>query len=91
MSTEPNAREFVTANQVMARYGNVSHMWILRKQRDEAFPSAVRFGGGLRFFRLTDLIARNAKGLRERQRPSGASGQGPESDIRALRVCAKPK
>src|SRR5262249_26768682 len=56
MSAEPSTSEFLTANQVMARYGNVSHMWIVRKQRDDAFPSAVRFGGRLRFFRLSELV-----------------------------------
>jgi len=57
MKPESTNLEFLTANQVMARYGNVSHMWIVRKQRDEAFPSAVRFGGRLRFFRLSELVA----------------------------------
>jgi predicted DNA-binding transcriptional regulator AlpA len=56
MSTESASSEFLTASQVAARYGGVSHMWIRRKQRDESFPAAVRFGGRLRFFRLTDLV-----------------------------------
>jgi predicted DNA-binding transcriptional regulator AlpA len=56
MTTEPSSSEFLTASRVAARYGNVSHMWVRRKQRHEGFPAAVRFGGRLRFFRLSDLL-----------------------------------
>lgn len=47
--------EFIAAAQVMARYGGVSHMWLRRKQQKEGFPSPVRFGGRLRFWKVSDL------------------------------------
>lgn len=47
--------EFLSAAQARARYGNVSHMWLVRKMRDEGFPACVRFGGRLRFWRVSDL------------------------------------
>jgi predicted DNA-binding transcriptional regulator AlpA len=67
MTTDPSYSEFLTASQVMSRYGNVSHMWLIRKQRSEGFPAAVRFGGRLRFFRLSDLLQW------ERQKIAGAT------------------
>ena len=47
---------FLTARQVRARYGGVSHLWIFRKQRDHGFPMhATRFGGQRRHWLLSDL------------------------------------
>lgn len=46
---------YLTAAAVRARYGNVSHMWLVRKIRDDGFPPPVRFGGRLRFFKLSEL------------------------------------
>jgi hypothetical protein len=45
---------FLKARQVRARYGDCSHMWIERRQKDAGFP-APTFFGGLRFWRLSDL------------------------------------
>ena len=45
---------FLKARQVRARYGDVSHMWLARRQKDAGFPSPVFFGG-IRFWKLSDL------------------------------------
>ena len=45
---------FLKAKQVRARYGDCSHMWIERRQKDAGFPVPTFFGG-LRFWRLRDL------------------------------------
>jgi predicted DNA-binding transcriptional regulator AlpA len=45
---------FLKARQVRARYGDCSHMWIERRQKDAGFP-APTFFGGLRLWRLSDL------------------------------------
>jgi predicted DNA-binding transcriptional regulator AlpA len=45
---------FLKAKQVRARYGDCSHMWIERRQKDAGFPVPTFFGG-LRFWRLSDL------------------------------------
>lgn len=52
------AAKYLTAAQVRARYGGVSHMWLFRKQRDAGFPAhATRFGGQRRAWRESDLDA----------------------------------
>jgi hypothetical protein len=45
---------FLKARQVRARYGDVSHMWLVRRQKDAGFPSPLFFGG-IRFWKLSDL------------------------------------
>ena len=45
---------FLKARQVRARYGDVSHMWLVRRKRDAGFPSTTIFGG-IRFWKLSDL------------------------------------
>jgi len=45
---------FLKARQVRARYGDVSHMWLVRRQKDAGFPSPIFFGG-IRFWKLRDL------------------------------------
>jgi len=45
---------FLKARQVRARYGGVSHMWLVRRQNDAGFPSPTTFGG-IRFWKLSDL------------------------------------
>jgi hypothetical protein len=45
---------FLKARQVRARYGDVSHMWLARRQKDAGFPSPTTFGG-IRFWKLSDL------------------------------------
>ena len=51
--------------QVRARYGGVSLMWIFRKTRDDGFPAPIRFGDkSRRYWRLSDLIEWEARILR---------------------------
>jgi predicted DNA-binding transcriptional regulator AlpA len=45
---------FLRARQVQTRYGGVSHMWLVRRQKDGGFPSPIFFGG-IRFWKLSDL------------------------------------
>jgi hypothetical protein len=45
---------FLKARQVRARYGDVSHMWLVRRQKDAGFPSPTFFGG-IRFWKLSEL------------------------------------
>ena len=51
---QSNDSEFLTAAQLMARYGGVSHMWIRRRQAADGFPKPVYFGR-LRFWRRADI------------------------------------
>lgn len=49
--------EFISANQLRARYGGRSHMWVERKLKDDpAFPRPTYFGR-LRFWNLPELEA----------------------------------
>jgi hypothetical protein len=45
---------FLRARQVRARYGDVSHMWLVRRQKDAGFPPPT-FLGGIRFWKISDL------------------------------------
>jgi hypothetical protein len=45
---------FLKARQVRARYGDVSHMWLVRRQRDAGFPSPTILGG-IRFWNVSEL------------------------------------
>ena len=45
---------YLKARQVRSRYGDVSHMWLVRRQKDAGFPSPTIFGG-IRFWKLSDL------------------------------------
>ena len=45
---------FLKARQVRARYGDVSHMWLVRLQKDAGFPLPTILGG-IRFWKLSDL------------------------------------
>jgi predicted DNA-binding transcriptional regulator AlpA len=49
---------FLSSRQVRERYGNVSDMWLWRRERDEAssFPKPLRINKR-RFYRLNDLLA----------------------------------
>lgn len=49
--------EYLSASQVRARFGGVSHMFLFRAMRDRGFPAPVRFGGRLRFWRIDDLVS----------------------------------
>jgi hypothetical protein len=52
VETQPTL--FLKARQVRARYGDVSHMWLVRRQKDSGFPSPSFFGG-IRFWKLSEL------------------------------------
>lgn len=47
--------EFLTAQQVRARFGGVSRMWLHRRLEKDGFPQPVLFGGRFRHFRLIDI------------------------------------
>jgi predicted DNA-binding transcriptional regulator AlpA len=52
--TRPHER-YLRTKQVRARYGNVSHMWLERRLRDDpTFPRPIYFGR-LRFWKLSLL------------------------------------
>ena len=51
---QSNNFEYLTAAQLMARYGGVSHMWLVRRMAKDGFPKPVYFGG-LRFWRRTEV------------------------------------
>lgn len=55
----PAGAVFINANQLRARWGGVSHMFIDRKvASDPAFPKPGQFGNGrLRLFRLAEVEA----------------------------------
>jgi predicted DNA-binding transcriptional regulator AlpA len=46
--------EYLTAAQVMTRYGGVSHMWLVRRMAKDAFPKPAYFGR-LRFWQRTEI------------------------------------
>lgn len=51
----PTDAVFISASQLRARYGNVSHMWVERRlQNDPAFPKPKYFGR-LRFWSIAEL------------------------------------
>jgi len=52
-SQHSNDSEYMTAAQLMARYG-VSHMWLVRRMAKDGFPKPAYFGR-LRFWRRTEV------------------------------------
>jgi predicted DNA-binding transcriptional regulator AlpA len=54
---------YLKTNQVRARYGNCSAMWIERRMKDSGFPPPVHFGA-LRFWRVSDLVAWDAEQIK---------------------------
>ena len=51
---QSNDAEYLTAAQVMTRYGGVSHMWLVRRMAKDGFPKPAYFGR-LRFWRRADV------------------------------------
>jgi predicted DNA-binding transcriptional regulator AlpA len=41
---EPSQPVYLSTDQLLARYGGVSRMWIHRRQKRDGFPPAVHFG-----------------------------------------------
>ena len=73
---------FLKARQVRARYGDVSHMWLVRRQKDAGFPSPTFFGG-IRFWKLIDLERwekdqKTAPKIRGNNLPTSAASNPPE-------------
>lgn len=60
MSVHPKLTDppvYISAPQVLQRYGGRSHMWLVRMlKRDPNFPRATYFGQH-RFFKVDELIA----------------------------------
>jgi predicted DNA-binding transcriptional regulator AlpA len=53
----PTDAVWITTNQVLARYGGMSQMWLHRKlENNPSFPKPVKFGR-LKFWRLSSLEA----------------------------------
>jgi predicted DNA-binding transcriptional regulator AlpA len=53
----PHDAVWISAPQLCARYGGLSHMWLARMlKRDPTFPRPTKFGR-LRFFRVDELVA----------------------------------
>jgi predicted DNA-binding transcriptional regulator AlpA len=50
---QSNDSEYLTAAQLMARYG-VSHMWLIRRMARDGFPKPSYFGR-LRFWRRAEV------------------------------------
>jgi hypothetical protein len=48
---------FLTSRQVRERYGNVSEMWLIRREKDRAsgFPNPLRIRGR-KFWKLSELL-----------------------------------
>lgn len=48
---------FLTSRQVRGRYGNVSEMWLIRREKDKTsgFPKPIRIRGR-KFWKLSDLL-----------------------------------
>jgi predicted DNA-binding transcriptional regulator AlpA len=56
--TVSNDSRYLTAAQIMERFGGVSHMWIIRRMADAGFPQPVRFTSSKtsrRFWRVADV------------------------------------
>ena len=51
---QSNESEYLTAAQLTARYGGVSHMWLIRRMTKDGFPKPSYFGR-LRFWRRTEI------------------------------------
>jgi hypothetical protein len=53
--TDPTEERFLTSAQVRRRYGDVSHVWIFRRERDgSGFPIPLVIGNR-KLWRLSDL------------------------------------
>jgi hypothetical protein len=62
----PDDAKYLTSNQVRARYGNRSAMWLYRKNRhDPVFPKPFYFGR-MQMFLVADLDAYDATLIQRR-------------------------
>ena len=59
LSPELNQDVYLRADAVRRRFGNVSHMWLVRRMADTVhpFPKPKTFGGSVRFWKLADIEA----------------------------------
>jgi hypothetical protein len=57
MSTSDDPNALIPTSQVRSRYGNVSHMWVERRLKDDPnFPRPL-YIAKRRYWRLAELIA----------------------------------
>jgi predicted DNA-binding transcriptional regulator AlpA len=57
-AAEPSQPVYLSTDQVLARYGGVSRMWIHRRQKRDGFPKAIHFGSSpVNYWRLTEVRA----------------------------------
>jgi predicted DNA-binding transcriptional regulator AlpA len=53
--TPPPGARYISAPQLLSRYGGRSHMWLVRRlERDPSFPRPIKFGR-LRFFEIAAI------------------------------------
>jgi len=76
---------YLNANQIMARYGQCSHMWIIRRQADSGFPAAVYFGRN-RFWKISDLIAWERKQAAKPAPVNFAKHKPPQAKVKKKRA-----
>jgi predicted DNA-binding transcriptional regulator AlpA len=62
-ANEHQSDTYLKTAQVRQRYGDCSHMWIVRRQADAAFPPPVYFGRR-RFWRVADLETWDAEQIK---------------------------
>lgn len=83
-NTDDSGCEFLTKAKVKRRYGDVSDMWIFRKQRDAGFPAAVYFSERSRpYWRLSELLEWERRTLRA---DTAKKGQPPKKRPANVRV-----
>ena len=61
----PTSPEYIDGEQVRARYGGRSPMWLARRKREPDFPKPAFYIAGRQFFLLEDLKAWEASLPRE--------------------------
>lgn len=74
---------YLNARQVSQRYGNVSHMWLIRRLNDKSgFPRPV-YLGRLRFWKLSELEDwERRRAARDDQSRSFGASQREEEELR---------
>jgi hypothetical protein len=75
---------FLRARQVRARYGDVSHMWLVRRQKDAGFPPPTILGG-IRFWKISDLERWEGA---QKTTPNIRANNLPQANANSLAGCA---
>jgi predicted DNA-binding transcriptional regulator AlpA len=73
LDPRPPPKQYLTAAQLRARYGGVSHMWVVRRLRyDPTFPRPIKLGGSLiRMWALDEIEAWERSCVVNQRRGSG--------------------